>query len=122
MKKIRVVVTTNEERRRAEYVAAHWEEISYSLNGIYFEIEGGDSPEFDAGDSENDPDYIHLYNAIFRDSDDVPKKRGAPAKMEDGKRTNIYLSAESRAIAERVGGGNVSEGIRIALSKAPAIE
>ena len=44
------------------------------------------------------------------------KKRGAHAKMEDGKRTNIYLSAESRSIAERIGGGNVSEGIRKALA------
>lgn len=70
MKKISVVVTNVEERRRAEYVAAHWQEISYELNGIYFEIESGDSPVFEAGDgTENDPGYIKLYNAIFGDSD-----------------------------------------------------
>jgi len=47
----------------------------------------------------------------------VRRSVGAPAKMQDGKRVNIYLSAESRAAAERIGGGNVSEGIRIALAK-----
>lgn len=56
--------------------------------------------------------------AVARFEKLAQKRRvGAPKKMEDGKRTNIYLSAESRAIAERIGGGNVSEGIRIALSK-----
>ena len=40
---------------------------------------------------------------------------GRPAEMAGGKRRNIYLDAASREKAERIGNGNVSEGIRIAL-------
>ena len=36
----------------------------------------------------------------------------------DGRRTNIMLSDDDRATAEQLGGGNVSEGIRIALATA----
>lgn len=43
---------------------------------------------------------------------------GRPAEMDGGKRTNIYLGAESRATAERIGNGNISDGIRIALAMA----
>lgn len=41
---------------------------------------------------------------------------GRPAEMAGGKRSNIYLDAASREIAERLGNGNISEGIRIALA------
>lgn len=41
----------------------------------------------------------------------------APQKY-GGKRTNIYLDADGRATAERIGNGNVSDGIRIALAMA----
>lgn len=119
MKKIKVVVTTDEQMRRAEYVSAHWQEISFELNGIYFDIERGDSPVFDCNDSsENDPSYIKLYNRIFRESEDVPEKRdvGRPAEMSGGKKVNTYLDAESIETAKRLGNGNVSEGIRIALA------
>lgn len=72
MRKITVFVSTKKERERAEYVSLHWQEISYELNGIYFEINDGESPSFDAGDGvENDPAYIKLYNAIFSGSDDA---------------------------------------------------
>lgn len=40
---------------------------------------------------------------------------GRPAEMTGGKRSNIYLDAASREAAERIGNGNISEGIRIAL-------
>ena len=55
-----------------------------------------------------------------------PEKRsvGAPKKMTDGKRVNIYLDAESIDLAKKLGGGNVSKGIRAALkiaSEAPAL-
>ena len=43
---------------------------------------------------------------------------GRPAEMAGGKRSNIYLDAESRATAERIGNGNISDGIRIALAMA----
>lgn len=42
---------------------------------------------------------------------------GRPAEMEGGKRVNVYLDAESLAIASAIGDGNVSEGIRIALGR-----
>ena len=46
----------------------------------------------------------------------VPEKRavGRPAEIS-GKKVNTYLDAESIAIATRLGNGNVSEGIRMAL-------
>lgn len=40
---------------------------------------------------------------------------GAKPKIEDGKRVQVYLDAQSQAIASALGGGNVSEGIRKAL-------
>ncbi|AXV99232.1 hypothetical protein CJO80_27140 (plasmid) [Ralstonia solanacearum] len=45
---------------------------------------------------------------------------GRPATGQSGRRTNIYLSDDSRVIAERLGNGNVSEGIRIALVRGAA--
>lgn len=47
---------------------------------------------------------------------------GRPAEMEGGKRVNVYLDAESLAIAARMGNGNVSEGIRKALRAATSTE
>ena len=41
---------------------------------------------------------------------------GRPAEMTGGKRRNIYMDDESAAIAEKLGNGNVSDGIRIALA------
>ena len=41
---------------------------------------------------------------------------GRPATV-NGKKKMIYLDDEALAIAERLGGGNVSKGIRIALER-----
>lgn len=43
---------------------------------------------------------------------------GRPATMEGGKRVQVYLDAGSLTTAARMGGGNVSEGIRRALKQA----
>jgi len=40
---------------------------------------------------------------------------GRPAEMSGGKKVNTYLDAESLAIATRLGEGNISKGIRMAL-------
>ncbi len=48
--------------------------------------------------------------------------RGRPAEMTDGRRIQVYLDAASLKIAERLGGGNVSAGIRAALAAANANE
>lgn len=45
-----------------------------------------------------------------------PPARGRPVEMTGGKRVNVYLDAASLATAERIGNGNVSAGIRAALS------
>ena len=45
-------------------------------------------------------------------------RTGRPAEMEGGKRVNVYLSAEAIALAEELGNGNVSAGIRRALERA----
>lgn len=41
---------------------------------------------------------------------------GRPSEMDGGKAVNVYLDAESIAIATRLGSGNVSAGIRKALA------
>lgn len=43
---------------------------------------------------------------------------GRPSEMTGGKKVNTYLDAESIATAQRLGNGNVSEGIRKALKLA----
>lgn len=40
---------------------------------------------------------------------------GRPTEMDGGKRVQVYLDAESLAIADRLGDGNVSAGLRKAL-------
>ena len=40
------------------------------------------------------------------------------SKMADGRRRNVYMSAADVERAKQLGKGNISEGIRIALSKA----
>lgn len=40
---------------------------------------------------------------------------GRPPEMVEGRRLNVYLDAKSLETAARLGDGNVSEGIRIAL-------
>jgi hypothetical protein len=42
---------------------------------------------------------------------------GRPAELEGGSRRNVYLDAVSIARAKKLGKGNISEGIRIALSR-----
>lgn len=42
---------------------------------------------------------------------------GRPSEMEGGKRVQVYLDAESIAVASSLGEGNISEGIRKALKK-----
>lgn len=43
---------------------------------------------------------------------------GRPAELVGGKKVNTYLDAKSVKVALKLGGGNVSEGIRRALAKA----
>jgi hypothetical protein len=42
---------------------------------------------------------------------------GRPTELEGGGRRNVYLDAVSVARARKLGKGNISEGIRIALSR-----
>ena len=42
---------------------------------------------------------------------------GKPATLTGGKRSTVYLDYSSVAAAAKLGGGNVSEGIRVALKK-----
>jgi hypothetical protein len=43
---------------------------------------------------------------------------GRPSEMTDGRRVQVYLDAASLATAATLANGNVSEGIRLALSRA----
>lgn len=43
---------------------------------------------------------------------------GRPEEMSGGRKVNTYLDANSIATAAKLGQGNVSEGIRIALARA----
>ena len=42
---------------------------------------------------------------------------GRPTELEGGARHNVYLDTASIARARKLGKGNISEGIRIALSR-----
>ena len=44
---------------------------------------------------------------------------GRPALMQGGRRVQVYLDADAVAAAARLGGGNVSRGIRAALRDRP---
>ena len=48
--------------------------------------------------------------------------RGRPDTMDSGRRIQVYLDAPSLAIAERLGNGNVSAGIRVALAGAEQLD
>lgn len=48
-----------------------------------------------------------------------PAKRGAPFQMDGAVRRNIFTDAESWEIAQRIGNGNASLGIRLALAAYP---
>jgi hypothetical protein len=52
-----------------------------------------------------------------RDRREAPPVLGRPAEMVGGKRVNVYLDDDSLARAKALG-GNVSEGIRVALARA----
>ncbi len=43
---------------------------------------------------------------------------GRPPSLSGGKRVNVYLDAASLKAADKLGGGNVSEGIRMSLNNA----
>lgn len=43
---------------------------------------------------------------------------GRPSEMESGRRVNIYIDHDSLDIARRLGGGNISLGVRKALRQA----
>ncbi len=45
-----------------------------------------------------------------------PNPVGRPSELTDGKRVNVYLDPASLAAAAKIGNGNVSEGIRVALA------
>ncbi len=45
---------------------------------------------------------------------------GRPSEMESGRKVNSYLDADSIAIATRLGNGNLSKGIRLALKSVSA--
>ena len=49
------------------------------------------------------------------------RKPGRPKTLKDSKPSFVYLDAETLAIASRLGKGNVSAGIRIALKTANSV-
>lgn len=48
--------------------------------------------------------------------DEQRRSAGRPHELAGGKRVNVYLDAASLERAAKLGRGNVSEGIRVALS------
>lgn len=46
----------------------------------------------------------------------VSQDVGRPVELDGGKRVQVYLDSKSLAIASKLGNGNTSEGIRLALS------
>lgn len=54
----------------------------------------------------------------------LPEKKpvGRPPKLANGKRRNIFIDDASWSIAERIGHGSASDGIRIAIALAAIAE
>lgn len=50
--------------------------------------------------------------------DEPATSRGRPVNMIGGKRINVYLDTDSLEIAAKIGGNNISQGIRTALKSA----
>lgn len=48
-------------------------------------------------------------------SESKKETRGRPSIMKGGQRVNVYLNDRSLEIAKRLGNGNVSAGVRLAL-------
>jgi hypothetical protein len=48
-----------------------------------------------------------------------PPKRGAPVRLDAGKRVNVFLDAPTLEKAKRYGNGNLSEGLRALAALAP---
>lgn len=46
------------------------------------------------------------------------RKPGAPRKLKDAKRKDVYLDTDSIEFGTRLGNGNLSEGVREALRRA----
>ncbi len=42
--------------------------------------------------------------------------KGRPTEIQDGRRVNVYLDESSLIAASKIGDGNVSAGIRLALN------
>lgn len=47
----------------------------------------------------------------------MQKKRGAPVRMEGGRRIELYLDEQTIAVIRKAGGGNASEGVRLLATK-----
>lgn len=47
---------------------------------------------------------------------------GRPPELKGGKRKDVYLDAQSIACATRLGGGNMSHGIRLALKRVAELD
>lgn len=63
------------------------------------------------------PGSVDYWRDKLDEIDWPPGQVGRPAEMTGGKRVNVYLDAESLEAAAKLGDGNVSEGIRVALAK-----
>ncbi|NMG56516.1 hypothetical protein [Aromatoleum aromaticum] len=66
--------------------------------------------------------YVQVNAGVLRDLDGrkvaaAMGTAGRPAEMQGGKRRNVYLDDESWRKAQALGGGNASDGIRIALAR-----
>lgn len=48
--------------------------------------------------------------------EDEKRPAHRPPEMEGGRRMNVYLDAATIETAKRLGGGNISEGLRIAVT------
>lgn len=50
------------------------------------------------------------------------KPAGRPVTMKNGRRVNVYLDDSTVKRAKKIGGGNLSEGIRLAVQNATDTE
>ena len=93
-------------------------------NGADFVIERDEFTCIPDSDSADAVALLGKINSIIRGENTVGHQTsrggaragaGAKPKIEDGKRVQVYLNKEFKAIAADLGNGNVSEGLRRAL-------
>jgi len=118
MQTIKMSMTATEKRAiKAHVLAKH---AARNPRAVRFDADGSVSVMVDAMPNTNQPGRIFAgWDSELLGECEPPAKRGAPFQMDGAVRRNIFTDAESWELAQRIGNGNASLGIRLALAAYP---